>query len=61
MALRSLDLPDSLVSQTSVLVLQMEVSLADSLEVAARARRAGAKVIWNFAPVPTHQGTFGHG
>lgn len=52
MALRSLDLPDSLVSQTSVLVLQMEVSLADSLEVAARARRAGAKVIWNFAPVP---------
>jgi ribokinase len=52
MALRSLDLPDSLLSKASVLVLQMEVSLADSLEAAARARRAGTRVIWNFAPVP---------
>jgi ribokinase len=52
MALRSVDLPDSLLSKASVLVLQMEVSLADSLDAAARARRAGARVIWNFAPVP---------
>jgi len=53
MALLSSDLPDSLLSKASVLVLQMEVSLADSLEAAARARRAGVKVIWNFAPVPS--------
>jgi ribokinase len=52
MALRSMDLPDSLLSKASVLVLQMEVSLSDSLDAAARARRAGARVIWNFAPVP---------
>jgi len=52
MALRSMDLPDSLLSKASVLVLQMEVSLSDSLDAAARARRAGARVIWNVAPVP---------
>ena len=52
MALRSMDLPDSLLSKASVLVLQMEVSLSGSLDAAARARRAGARVIWNFAPVP---------
>ncbi|MEE1656292.1 ribokinase [Microvirga sp. CF3062] len=52
MALCSMDLPDSLLSKASVLVLQMEVSLAYSLDAAARARRAGARVIWNFAPVP---------
>ncbi|WP_262030895.1 ribokinase [Microvirga sp. Mcv34] len=52
MALRSDDLPESLLSRASVLVLQMEVPIADSLEAAARARRAGVKVVWNFAPVP---------
>ncbi|MBA1157537.1 ribokinase [Microvirga mediterraneensis] len=52
MALRSDDLPESLLSRASVLVLQMEVPIADSLEVAARARRSGVKVVWNFAPVP---------
>ena len=51
--LRSVDLPDSLLSKASVLVLQMEVSLADSLDAAPRARRAGVRVIWNFAPVPS--------
>jgi ribokinase len=53
MALRSADLPDSLLALASVLVLQMEVPIADNLEVAARARRAGVRVMWNFAPVPT--------
>jgi ribokinase len=53
MALRSMELPDSLLLKASVLVLQMEVSLSDSLDAAARARRAGAMVIWNFAPVPS--------
>lgn len=52
MALRSADLPEDLLTKASVLVLQMEVSMADSLEVASRARRAGVKVVWNFAPVP---------
>ena len=52
MALRSTDLPDRLLSNASVVVLQMEVPIADNLEVAARARRAGVKVVWNFAPVP---------
>lgn len=50
--LRSIDLPDSLLSKASVLVLQMEVPLADSLDAAAKARQAGTRVIWNFAPVP---------
>ena len=59
MALRSIDLPDSLLSKASVLVLQMEVSLADSLDAARRARRAGARVIWNFAPVPPVNGRSG--
>ncbi|MBB3019760.1 ribokinase [Microvirga lupini] len=52
MTLRSTDLLDNLLSKASALVLQMEVPLADSLDAAARARRAGVQVIWNFAPVP---------
>ena len=52
MALRSADLPEDLLAKATVLVLQMEVPLADSLDVAARARKSGVKVIWNFAPVP---------
>jgi ribokinase len=52
MALRSADLPDSLLSKAAVLVLQMEVPIAENLEVATRARRAGVKTVWNFAPVP---------
>jgi ribokinase len=53
MAVRAEDLPEELLSQAAVLVLQMEVPLAANLAVAARARRAGVKVIWNFAPVPS--------
>lgn len=52
MALRSGDLPDSLLSQAKVLVLQMETPLADTLDVASRARHMGVRVVWNFAPVP---------
>ncbi len=52
MALHSADLSDALLATVSVLVLQMEVPIDQNLEVAARARKAGAKVIWNFAPVP---------
>jgi ribokinase len=52
LAVRAADLPARLLSRASVLVLQMEVPVSESLEVAARARQAGAKVVWNFAPVP---------
>lgn len=56
LAVHSMDLTDSLLSKASVLVLQMEVLLADSLDAAARARRAGVRVVWNFAPVPPGEG-----
>jgi ribokinase len=52
LAVRAADMPDRLLSRASVLVLQMEVPVNESLEVASRARKAGAKVVWNFAPVP---------
>lgn len=52
MSLKAIDLPEDLISRTSVLVLQMEVPIAESLEVARRAGASGATVIWNFAPVP---------
>lgn len=51
-AIRAHDLPEMILSAASVLVLQMEVPLAESLTVARRARQAGATVIWNFAPAP---------
>jgi ribokinase len=47
-ALCSQNLPFSLLVKASVVVLQMEVRLPDSLDVVARARQAGVKVIWNF-------------
>jgi ribokinase len=53
MSVRAADVPQELISRASVLVMQMEVPLAECLSVADRARQAGAKVIWNFAPVPT--------
>ncbi|KLK91171.1 ribokinase [Microvirga vignae] len=52
MAVRAVDVPRSFLSDASVLVLQMEVPLAENLEIALRARRAGATILWNFAPVP---------
>ncbi|RDI61230.1 ribokinase [Microvirga subterranea] len=52
MALKATDLPEDLLSRAAVLVLQMEVPIAESLEAARRAGTSGATVIWNFAPVP---------
>lgn len=52
MALRAADLPEHLLSKASVLLLQMEVPIEESLQAAARAKRVGVGVIWNFAPVP---------
>jgi ribokinase len=52
MSVQAADLPDSVLARASVLVLQMEVPVAESLKVAARARQRGASVVWNFAPAP---------
>jgi ribokinase len=52
MSVRSAYLSDELLAKASVLVLQMEVPLPENLDAAARARKAGVKVVWNFAPVP---------
>lgn len=52
MLVRADDVPEHLLSRASVLVLQMEAPIAESLEVAARARRSGASIVWNFAPAP---------
>ncbi len=52
MAVRSADMTDELLAKASVLALQMEVPLPENLDAAARAKRAGVTVIWNFAPVP---------
>jgi len=46
------DVPDELISAASVVVLQMEVPLSENLEVARRAKRDGATIIWNVAPAP---------
>lgn len=46
------DVPDSMLGSGTVLVLQMEVPFAASLDVARRTRKAGGRVIWNCAPVP---------
>ncbi|MBF9231932.1 ribokinase [Microvirga alba] len=53
LAVRSQDLSDELLSKTTVLVLQMEVPLEESLAAATRARAFGIKVVWNLAPAPT--------
>lgn len=46
------DMPEGLVDAATVLVLQMEVPLAASLDVARRVKAAGGRVIWNLAPAP---------
>jgi ribokinase len=50
---RAADLSDADLSRARILVLQMEVRLEESRAIAARARRAGARVLWNLAPAPT--------
>lgn len=47
---------DDMLSGGSVLVLQMEVPFAASLSAARRARAAGGRVLWNFAPAPADFG-----
>jgi ribokinase len=52
MAVRAVDLRDEDLGRASVLVLQLEVPIAESLAVARRAKEYGARIIWNFAPAP---------
>ncbi|GJD65880.1 ribokinase [Methylobacterium frigidaeris] len=49
-ALSAAALPE--IPASATLILQMEVPLAASREVAQRARLSGGRVIWNLAPVP---------
>ncbi|WP_230532253.1 ribokinase [Microvirga roseola] len=53
MGLRAGDVLADFLSEAQALVLQMEVPVTESLEVARQAKRNGVPVIWNFAPVPT--------
>lgn len=46
------DVPSHLFGVDTVLVLQMEVPFAQSLEVARRTKSESGIVIWNLAPVP---------
>jgi ribokinase len=46
------DLPAEIFRADCVLVLQMEVPFEQSLRAARFAKSAGARVIWNLAPVP---------
>lgn len=46
------DVPETLFSADTVLVLQMEVPCAESLRLARMAKSASGTVIWNLAPVP---------
>ena len=52
LAASAADLPALLFNADAVLVLQMEVPFAQSLEVARRIKSASGTVIWNLAPVP---------
>jgi len=46
------DVPDTFFRADTVLMLQMEVPFAQSLEVARRTKSASGTVVWNLAPVP---------
>jgi ribokinase len=52
MSVRASDLDDGALTTASVVVLQMEVPLEESLAVARRAKEADIKIVWNFAPAP---------
>ncbi len=47
---RAADVPDALIGPETTLVLQMEVTPAETAALARRARKAGARVILNLAP-----------
>ncbi len=53
------DIPDALLGETSLVVLQMEVPIAENLALASRAKRQGKRVLLNLAPAPD-AGSAGH-
>lgn len=52
LAASAADLPPEIFRADTVLVLQMEVPFEQSLRAARFAKSAGARVVWNLAPVP---------
>jgi ribokinase len=46
------DLPPAIFRADTVLLLQMEIPFEQSLRAARLAKSAGARVVWNLAPVP---------
>ncbi|WP_243368807.1 ribokinase [Microvirga solisilvae] len=52
MAVHTAQVPGEILAKTSILVLQMEVPLAENIAVARWAKQMSARVIWNAAPVP---------
>jgi ribokinase len=51
-AVAAADVADDLLRSASVVVLQMEIPAAETLALATRARRFGARIILNLAPAP---------
>jgi ribokinase len=49
-AVRAADVPDSALGPETTVVLEMEVPPAENAIMAARARKAGSRVLFNFAP-----------
>jgi ribokinase len=55
-AVRAEQLADSVLRSATLLMLQMEVPLAENVRIAGRARALGVKVWLNLAPVPANLG-----
>lgn len=51
-ALAAVAVPDTILTDQTILLLQMEVPFVASLTMARRTRAAGGRVVWNLAPVP---------
>jgi len=49
-SVRAADVPDAALGPKTTLVLEMEVPPAENAALAARARKAGCRVLFNFAP-----------
>jgi ribokinase len=49
---RADQLPHDVLATTSILVMQMETRLAETIEIARRAKRAGVTTLLNLAPFP---------
>lgn len=54
-AVRAAQVPDAVLRDSRVLLLQLEVPWAESLALAWRARQAGCKVVLNASPLPPQE------